>query len=87
MKKFKEYLVNKGYRLNTVRGYCNTLEMYHTWCKENAINPKKATLNELYDYQSYNRDKGDAIGYIRTKNKAVELYFFSIGRTTNPAML
>ena len=87
MKKYKEYLVALGYKTNTVRGYNNTLEMYHTWCLENGVNPKKATLDELYDYQGYNRSKGESIGYIRSKNKAIELYFNSIGRKTNPSLL
>lgn len=87
MKQFKEYLFSKGYKVDTVRGYSNTLGMYVTWCSENGINPKKATLDELYDFQGYNRLKGDGVGYIRSKNKAIELYFNFIGRKVNPAML
>ena len=87
MKKYKEFLIAKGYQLASVKGFINTLDKYHIWCQENGVNPKKASLNELYDYQGYNRSKGDSISYIRTKNKAIELYFNSIGSKTNPALL
>lgn len=87
MKEFRQFLEGKGYTLRSANSYNNLLGFYLTWCKENGVNHKKANLDELYNYQAYNRSIGNGIGYIRQKNKSVELYFQFIKRKDNPALL
>lgn len=87
MNDFKNYLQNLGYQTNTIKGILNNLNYFFEWCRYNAINPKKANLNQLYEYQDYNRKKGNSVPYMRDKNKTLIHYFQFIKRKENPALL
>lgn len=87
MIKFKEYLNKHGYHMNTQRSYTNIVNHFHNWCNDNEVNPKLATLDNLYDYQDWCRNKGDQTGTIRGRRLALKHYYKSSGRKVNPAML
>lgn len=87
MTEFEEYFYARGYKLNTVRIHRNNLNHFNRWCEVNNVNPKTATLNELYDYQDANRTKGEGAGTLSSRRKTLEFYYHFTKRKINPALL
>lgn len=87
MRNFKNYLLRQGYKDNSVRTYCNKLQLFFDWCEDSDVNPRAANLNELYDFIDYYRNIGNKVGTLREKKKIIVLYYKQIGRKTNPALL
>ena len=87
MKKFKQYLQKRGYHKNTITGYNNLLKQFFKWCNANRVNPDDASLEELYNYQSFCRCEGQAPATIREKILVVRHYYHSMNKEDNPALL
>jgi len=87
MEDFKHYFEKRGYKPRTIRGYTNSLKQFFRWCEDNCINPEVATIEELYDYQSYTREQGLAVATIRERTIILKHYYRCIKRPENPALL
>lgn len=84
---FKNYLYNLGYTPKTVTGYIRLLRQFISWCEDNGINYKKATIEELYDYQNHNRNTGNSPRTMWAKMSLVRLYYRFSKRKNSPAVL
>lgn len=87
MKAFESYLQSKGYRPRTIYGYINKLNQFFDWCKWNTINPDTATLKQLYQYKNDLTEQSLSTNTIRQLFAVIKLYYQSIKRTDNPALL
>jgi integrase/recombinase XerD len=84
---FRKYLIQKGHTTSTIKGYILLLRNFFTWCNNNDVSPKKATLDELYDYQSFNRNNGDKPRTMQAKISILKEYYRFTKRKNNPALL
>ncbi len=87
MKAFEKYLLNRGYRTKTAKGYATCLNLFFKWCEVAQISPKTACIEDVYDFQSSCRRDGNAPNTILEKIQVVRLYFYFLKRTPNPAIL
>lgn len=87
MKKFEHYLVQKKHTATTVKGYLLALSIFLDWCRVFGVNAQKATLEELYDYQSFNRERGDKPSTMQSKISILKQYYRFLKRKDNPALL
>jgi len=87
MKKFENYLIRKGYTKSTIKGYLLLFGMFTDWCRAYEVNLETATLDELYDYQTFNRDRGDKPSTMQGKISILKHYYRFIKRKKNPALL
>lgn len=42
---FKTYLIQRGFRPQTIYGYVHKLQDYLNWCQDEKLNPKTTTLD------------------------------------------
>jgi integrase/recombinase XerD len=87
MKKFENYLIKKGYTPRTIKSYLLLFGMFTDWCRAYEVNIDTATLEELYDYQSFNRERGDKPSTMQGKISVIKHYYRFIKRKNNPALL
>jgi integrase/recombinase XerD len=87
MKKFENYLIKKGYTPRTIKGYLLLFGIFTDWCRAYNVNLDTATLEELYDYQSFNRERGDKPSTMQGKISVIKHYYRFIKRKNNPALL
>jgi site-specific recombinase XerD len=87
MKTFETYLQKKGYRPRTIYGYQNKLNQFFNWCNLNEINSDTASLEQLYQYKNDLTEQGLSTHTIRQLFSVVKLYYNSIQRIDNPALL
>lgn len=87
MKKFENYLIRKGYTARTIKGYKLLLSLFMDWCRAYEVNLETATLDELYDYQTFNRERGDKPSTMQGKIGVLKHYYRFLKRKNNPALL
>ena len=88
LNKFEKYiLIDLGYLYNTFTGYKNNVINYLEWLTDNDIKPKKVTLNQLYDFIAYRREKGDADRTVTGFKSAITHFNQAIGMKSNPALM
>lgn len=88
IKKFENYILNElGFQYRTYTGYKNNILNYLEWLSDNAIKPKKVTLDELYSFIAYRKEKGDADRYIRAFKSAITHFNESLRMKSNPALM
>lgn len=86
-RRYKKYLIQKGFTTKTIKGYMILIEVFLSWCRVYKVNPDKASLEELYDYQSFNRQRGDKPRTMQSKIGVIKHYYRFIKRKDNPAKL
>ena len=87
LKRFEKFLLKKSRTPSTTKGYIVLLSYFMEWCRVFKVDFQKATLEELYDYQSYNRSIGNKPRTLQAKASVLREYYRFIGRKDNPAML
>jgi integrase/recombinase XerD len=87
LKRFEKYLLKKNRTPSTTKGYLVLLSYFIEWCRVFKVNFQKATLEELYDYQSYNRSIGNKPHTLQSKISVLREYYRFLGRKNNPALL
>jgi len=88
LNKFEKYiLIELGYLHKTFTGYRNSVITYLEWLTDNSIKPKKVTLDQLYDFIAYRRQKGDAERTVAGYRTALKHFNQAIGMKDNPALL
>lgn len=86
--KFKNHIVNElGYTASTFRNYKYCVGSYLDWLQENEIEPKKVSLNQIYDFLGYRRAKGDSNRTVGIYKSALSHFNQAIGMKSNPALL
>jgi integrase/recombinase XerD len=65
----------------------NNIELFIRWCENNGVKPNSATLNQLYNFNDYNKERGASLGSQRAIRRSLFLYNQFLGRKVNPAML
>lgn len=86
MKKLEDYLYGKGRADSTVKRVVSNTQHFIAWCNDKNIDPEKAEVEDLYDYQTYRRDNGSSPNDLRHRISSIKHYYFSIGRRDNPAL-
>jgi len=88
LNKFEKYiLIELGYLYKTFTGYRNSIINYLEWLTDNGIKPKKVTLDQLYDFITYRKQKGDAERTIAGFRTVLKHFNQAIGMKDNPALL
>jgi integrase/recombinase XerD len=83
---FELYLRQQGFSKHTRYGYHRKLEQFNQWAEENNIKPEEATLQDLYDYKRYQKERGLSENTIRHHMIAIKHFHRSLNRDDNPAM-
>jgi len=87
LKRFEKFLLKKNRTPSTTKGYIVLLSYFMEWCRVFKVDFQKASLEELYDYQSYNRSIGNKPRTLQSKMSVLREYYRFISRKDNPAML
>ncbi len=89
MKNFDQYLNERGYRLNTVRGYTQEAETFIKWTETENINPQQCSYNELLSYVNYCAVKGNSKHTMNQRLNSLKHFFnylmATVVRQDNPA--
>lgn len=75
IKKFEQWLNERGYRLNTVRGFIIEAELFFKWCEAEAIQPQAASYSDVLAYTSHCQANGNAKQTINQKLNALRHFY------------
>ena len=84
---FQNFLTKRGYRPQTLVSYTKQLHQFFAWCTIKNIDCDIATLEELYRYKNHCVSRGLAVQSTRQLLSVIKLYYQSIERKENPALL
>ena len=88
IKRFERYTLNDlGIQYRTCTGYKNSLNNYLDWLEDNAIKPKKVTLQQCYDFIVYRQQRGDAHSTVKGFKGIITHFNHSIGMKANPMLM
>lgn len=86
---FKIYLAKQGYRKSTVCGHLQDLRRFENWCKDQDINPTKASYENLLKFIQFKQKASVSKSTINNHLNSIHKYFDylikSNERKDNPA--
>jgi site-specific recombinase XerD len=75
IKKFEQWLNQRGYRLNTVRGFITETGLFFKWCETEALAPGAAAYSDVLAYINYCQANGNAKQTINQKLNSLRHFY------------
>jgi len=75
IKEFEKWLNEKGYRLNTVRGFVIETELFFKWCATQSLQPQAVRYTDVLAYTNNCQAKGNASHTINQKLNALRHFY------------